>query len=404
MDKKEEIKRLKKEKNYEEIYRKFGSKEYVKNTPSSYRKKDLNKLVKEGKFEDIYSKYGKKVYNNLLSRAKYQEIKENKGRKSAISWRIKRSLKLTGLYLGIASSTFTLSLPVLNASTTKENEIKYEKEIKNYDNKIKKYAEEVNELKLNDVQVFMKVIDDMWNQIKGYKNPELDLTGFMELDLASEDGYGVCRNMASDVARKLNEINPDYNARTLVVNMGHDGQYKLADVKRKILEENETVDTDSSSRAVQNKMSDILGNHMITLVDVKSDNLIVVLDPTNPGIGIYQNGKIEMLNSVKGNELNFDTRKFTTFITSNGYKDGAESVIDFADSYQESKLSPKQIEEKYGLDAQNQALKEVRKIEEAKANKNLSDKESFKESLKVANLDKTEVNQKANVEEKDIER
>ena len=404
MDKKEEIKRLKKEKNYEEIYRKFGSKEYVKNTPSSYRKKDLNKLVKEGKFEDIYSKYGKKVYNNLLSRAKYQEIKENKGRKSAILWRIKRSLKLTGLYLGIASSTFTLSLPVLNASTTKENEIKYEKEIKNYDTQITKYPEEVNEFKLNDVQVFMKVIDDMWNQIKGYKNPELDLTGFMELDLASEDGYGVCRNMASDVARKLNEINPDYNARTLVVNMGHDGQYKLADVKRKILEENETVDTDSSSRAVQNKMSDILGNHMITLVDVKSDNLIVVLDPTNPGIGIYQNGKIEMLNSVKGNELNFDTRKFTTFITSNGYKDGAESVIDFADSYQESKLSPKQIEEKYGLDAQNQALKEVRKIEEAKANKNLSDKESFKESLKVANLDKTEVNQKANVEEKDIER
>ena len=120
--------------------------------------------------------------------------------------------------------------------------------------------------------------------------------------------------------------------------------------------ENETVDTDSSSRDVQNKMSDILGNHMITLVDVKSDNLIVVLDPTNPGIGIYQNGKIEMLNSVKGNELNFDTRKFTTFITSNGYKDGAESVIDFADSYQESKLSPEQIEENYGLDAQYQAL------------------------------------------------
>ena len=82
MDKKEEIKRLKKEKNYEEIYRKFGSKEYVKNTPSSYRKKELNKLVKEGKFEDIYSKYGKKVYNNLLSRAKYQEIKENKGTKT----------------------------------------------------------------------------------------------------------------------------------------------------------------------------------------------------------------------------------------------------------------------------------------------------------------------------------
>lgn len=407
MDKKEEIKILKKEKKYEEIYQKFGCKDYVKNVPYSYRKKDLSELVKQGRFEDVYNKYGKKEYSNILNKAKYEEIKGNKGKISAIFWKLKRNIKLAGLYLGIASSTFTLSLPAINASSVKENKLKYEKEIENYDKKISKYAKEVNEMELNDVQVFMKVIDDMWSQIKGYKTPELDITGFMELDLADEDGYGVCRNMANDVARKLNEINPDYNARTMVVNMGHSGNYITADVKRNILEDNETVNTDSNSGNIQNKMAEILGNHMVTLVDIKSDNLIIVLDPTNPGIGIYQDGKIEMLNSVKGNGLNFDTRQFTTFITSSGYKDGAESIKDYANSYKETKLSSKQIEEKYGLDAQNQALKEVRKMEEKQknsANKEKSDRKSFKKSLKVGNFKKIEINKNEHIEEKDIDR
>ena len=49
MDKKEEIKKLKEEKRYEEIYQKFGMREYKKNTPFLYRKKDISRLAKEGK-------------------------------------------------------------------------------------------------------------------------------------------------------------------------------------------------------------------------------------------------------------------------------------------------------------------------------------------------------------------
>ena len=78
MDKKEEIKRLKKEKNYEEIYRTFGSKEYVKNTPSSYRKKDLNKLVKEGNLiEEFIDKKSFDAMQTLVSTLKDDEAKDS---------------------------------------------------------------------------------------------------------------------------------------------------------------------------------------------------------------------------------------------------------------------------------------------------------------------------------------
>lgn len=405
MDKKEEIKKLKEEKRYEEIYQKFGMREYKKNTPFLYRKKDISRLTKEGKYEDIFNKYGKKEYDSKLSQAKYNDIKMEKGIANAILWRINRNIKRIGLYLGIASSALTLSVPGINATTVKENGIKYEKDIEKYDEKIRSYADEVNKLKLNDVQVFMKVIDDMWSGIKGYKDPERDIIGYLELDLANEDGYGVCRNMANDIAKKLNEINPDYNARTMVVEMAHEGKYETADIERNVIDDNETVANNSERESDSDKMADILGNHMITLVDVKADNLIVVLDPTNPGIGIYQNGKIKMLNSVKGNELNFDTRRMTTAVFSNGYKESVETVTDYAESYKKSKLTPEQIEEKYGLAAQNEALKEVRKIEQRVENdKKKTQKEKFREGLRVESLDQIKQKQKLNEEEKDMER
>ena len=124
---------------------------------------------------------------------------------------------------------------------------------------------------LSDIQIFMKVMDDMWGSIQGYKTPEKDIHGFLELDLANEDGYGVCRNMASDVARKLQEINPDYNARTIAVYI-EDG-FKIADIERTVLETNETVQEDSSEEQEQNSIisaiQNFVGNHMVTLVDVK---------------------------------------------------------------------------------------------------------------------------------------
>ena len=193
--------------------------------------------------------------------------------------------------------------------------------------------------------------------------------------------------MASDVAKKLNEINPEYNARTMRVEVGHDGKYEIADVEVKILEDNETVNIDSERESTEDKMTEFFGNHMITLVDIKSDNLIMVLDPTNPGIGIYQNGKIEMLNSVKGNEIDFDNRNLSTFIGSDGYVRAFGVIADWVNSYKKCNLSKEQIEEKYGLEAQNKALEEVRKIQKMN---DISKKNQFKEELAVKRLIKNQ--------------
>ena len=201
MDKivKKEVKRLLKEKNYNEIFEKFGSKVYKDNVPFFYQYKEKRKLVKEGKYFDIASKYGLKTYKKYLDKVRYNEIKGEKGLASALLFKLKSSTRNFITALGLVTA---ISAPALDAgfaisfgNDIKENSIEYQKEIEENDKRIAEYAREVKGLNLdNDVQVIMKVMDDMWSNIQGYKNPEKNIWGFLELDLSSKEGYGVCRN------------------------------------------------------------------------------------------------------------------------------------------------------------------------------------------------------------------
>jgi hypothetical protein len=272
----------------------------------------------------------------------------------------------------------------------KNNAIEYAADIEQYNNKINKYAKEINAMNLTDVQVFMKVMDDMWGSIKGYKTPELNLSGFYELDLATEEGYGVCRNMASDVAKKLNAINPEYNARVMPVGMG-DTYYQIANITRTVLQDNETV---SEHEGEENEsspdiLSKIFGNHMVTLVDVKEDNLTLVLDPTNPGIGIYKDGDIIMLNPVhdasSNDKIEYEAKEYTSavIIRGEGMQGVVDTIKDYFSTYEDANLTFEQIEEKYGLEAQNTALDEVREMSK-------TEQEKFADSLKVGETEKGE--------------
>lgn len=326
MDKinKEKIEKLMKEQKYDEIFVGFGKKAYDEYAPTSHRIKDLNKLEAEGRYDDIYNKYGKN--NKLLKKAMFNEIKEERGNIAAYLWSLKQSIYAILKKTGIITSAGLLGLGVLLPTTTtltkSENSKKYEAEIEQYNDNIEEYAKEVQTMQLSDIQIFMKVMDDLWENIQGYKKPEKDIRGFWELDLATEDGYGVCRNMASDIARKLNEINSEYNARTMVVTMGETGYYEMADIERQILEEDETVQNEADKKEnireeikenIQGKeekiKNSIFPNHMVTFVDIPHENLTLVLDPTNPGIGTYINEKIIMLNSEKGDGLQFRTNE-----------------------------------------------------------------------------------------------
>lgn len=401
MDKetKEKIKRLKKEKKYDDIFYNYGSKAYVKNTPARIKRKEKNKLFSEGKYMDIYNKYvynqkGNKDYNKILVKAMYNEIKENSNFAKAFLWNIKQKIKnvlsVGACVLAIAPPTAAVMINEISREEKEENSVKYEQQIEEYNEKIKNYAQEVNSMNLNDVQIYMKVMDDMWAGIQGYGTPKMDIFGYMELDLANEDGYGVCRNMANDIARKLNEINPQYNARTMAVELGDKGNYTIANIERKFVEtnpdntyvednENKQENQDEKHKEGLIKWDELIakgfGNHMVTFVDSQEDNLIIVLDPTNPGIGIYKDGQIIMMNNDRENGAKIESKEVsTTIMTKYGIEGVAEIVKDYGKSFEKCELSEKEIYEKYGIEAQNQSLDFVRNIEE---------KDAFKNSLVV---------------------
>lgn len=415
---KEKIKKLRQEGKYDEIFAEFGSREYVNNTPISIRKAELKKLKKNGRYEDIFNKYGKYEYNKILVKAMFDEIREAKGLGKALLWRLKRfAIRGTSLSLATAA-TLSLGFSMANQDLVNENAITYAKEIENYNEKIDDYASKVKAMKLSDIQIFMKVMDDMWKGIKGYKQPARDIHGFLELELADEDGYGVCRNMASDIARKLQEINPDYNARTITVYL--EEGFKIADIERNVLEDNETIQ-ESNDEQTENSsdfdITKITGNHMVTLVDIKDENLTLALDPTNPGIGIYKDGNILMLNTTDGNLVKYDTKEIvTTLFFRTGFDAPFKSISDFISSFKDSSMSLDEIIAKYGLEAQNKALTEVRALEIAgsainqlQANKEEND---FEKRIKVDvsqlkdsdSQNSTQIEQqKADLERKDTE-
>ena len=403
MDKqtKETIEKLKKEKQYDKIYEQFGNEAYRKNIPKRLRKQELKKLKQERKYFDIYNKYGTAEYEKVLIKAMYEERKENKGILNASLWRIKENIRnATKNLLIVTTGTLLLAPPsivVTGAQYVKEetekNRIAYSKEIEDYNTKIEEYAKKVNSMNLSDAEIFMKVMKDMWENIEGYGVPKRDITGFLELDLATEEGVGVCRNMATDVAKKLNAINPKYNARTMVVMLGEEGKYTCANIEQKIVKNDANANNqeEKDGKMIDKILEKTFGNHMVTLVDEPEDNLILVLDPTNPGIGIYKDGEITMLNSDNENGLKFEAKEYSTsFMTKGGLENISGVIEDYARSFEKSKLSPKEIENKYGLKAQNHILDKmkekdtfIRSLEVKLDNETIYRSQNYKEEQKT---------------------
>lgn len=387
-----------------------GKDAYLAVVPRKIKKADIKKLKEEGRYFDIQTKYGDKEYKKVKIDAKYEEIKNEKGPIRARLWKFrakffKNAITIgTGTVLGL-SAAVPIIVPAEMQKSVKNNQVTYAQEIEDYNKKISKYAEEVNELNLNDAEIFMKVMDDMWENIEGYGEPQKDIQGFLELDLADENGVGVCRNMASDVAKKLNAINPKYNARLMCVDADSDGNYTVANIKQKILENeeqniNNQVENQFIEGITKEVTSYVFGNHAVTLVDIPEDNLMLILDPTNPGIGIYQKGKIEMFNSPKIDGVEYTSKHAMTSLMRIGGKQPVEEVInDLVKSYEEPKLTIEQIEEKYGLKAQNKALEKVRQ--------EMSPRNQFVKSIQVTQNGETimqiEKNDKEKIEQKQSE-
>lgn len=370
---KKNIHNLLKEKKYDEIFILYGSKTYRDTVPLKYQKKEIKRLLKEGKFYDIYTKYGESVYEKYLPKMQaidiYMETNKHKFLfKSKQYLKIKK--KVMAMYT--AGVLFLVKAPpVLMATTasnlTHENAITYCDEITEYNKKIENYTKEIKKYNLSDFQIVMKVMEDMWASIKGYGEPQKDITGFLRLDLMNEDGVGVCRNMSDDVAAKLNEINPEFNARILYVTM-NDGDYYLCNIQRKIVNDSASSSSSNENNDTEenNFVTDVLkniyvvGNHAVVLFDMPGEDITMIVDPTNPSLGLFKNGEIYMFSTPDGK--GYSPAAFSQSLT------GFEGLNDYGNTKIASYFTKGDIEvlrEKYGIDAENKALEEVHNIVES---------------------------------------
>lgn len=348
-------------KKFQQIFFKYGKDAYLKFVPDSYKSDALKYLMKEKRFLEIYEQFGEQKINEYMEDIKSTDIEYETGSTlKAILYRVKNTILKRVAPTAVAT---TLALPTAFALSAEQDiqkeEQQYAHEIEEYIDDIKEYAQEVRSHNLTDLQNIMLVMDDMWNRIEGYGIPEKDLLSYPGIDVAYEDGVGVCRNMADDYARRLNEINPEYNARTITV-YSEDGEFKPADVDKKFVLEQEEEIPPQEEDGIPIDITKIFGNHAVVLMTIPGEDIELIVDPTNGGIGIYQNGQITLFNSGKENPATLETKPFGAVIY--GIDPLIQTPVNFIKS-----VGFKDIEKYYkmfGVEAQNQALEEVRAIRE----------------------------------------
>lgn len=369
-----DIIQLMKEKKYDEIYQKYGRETYLRVVSNKHQIRDIDKLMDEGRFFELYEKYGEKIYRDYLREMKKVDVENELGIKFKFNnylffENMTQNLKIIRnqaakvmLGLTIVSGGFSTMISSQYDQVIENNSKVYQSEIKDYDEEIKTYAEHINSMNLSDLEIIMKVMNDMWNSIDGYKTPDMyDAIGYPRLALYM-DGYGVCRNMADDFTARMNAINPNYKACNLNVYLK---EAEINNIRRTTLVNYNTIaDNSEQEENIDYKseiISNLTGNHMVSCVKLKEDDVLLIVDPTNPSIGVLKNGNIYMLSnqvmfgidvkSVGNLMLGTDTRKnYLKKVTESFFTNGNLDTL----------------KEKYGITSQNETLEEI--IEKYSAN------------------------------------
>lgn len=238
----------------------------------------------------------------------------------------------------------------------KNNTKKYEQEIDLYNEFLKEYAQYIKSLELSETEMIIKVIKDIWSDIDGYGKCNDLILGYERLAF-QEEGKGVCTSFADDFTARINAINPEYDAKNIIVYMNELEQGKkmeIIDFERTILEESSNVDEDILKK--QKKF----GNHMVSVLKLKDKNLYLVVDPTNLLIGVLRDGEIQILNTNDEEIMDymFDS---STYLSLESMK---ELKADYKDTFEDPTITEKEIDELYGFDAQEEALDKVNEVDE----------------------------------------
>ena len=216
--------------------------------------------------------------------------------------------------------------------------------LEDYNEYLNYYAEYYNNLEIdNNIEMIMKLMYDMGDEIHSYNLNASDIFNkAYRLAFTYHGGEGVCKNLADDLTARLNAINPNLNARNLVV-------------------------YDNSNKDVS-LLYKLVGNHMVTIINPNDEDYTIVIDPTNVAIGIITNGKIKVC--YKDNIIEYEYSPIGQIFT---VYDSTTNEINYeflkSIIYHKNNNEINEIFKKYGLDAQMEAFNEIIKYEEPKEKK-----------------------------------
>lgn len=395
-EERQEIKKLVKEKNYDQIYLKYGQETYLWYLPDRVRKQNIKKLLKERRFLDIYNKFGEDEYKKYLPAMKkmdkyyeltFKETSMVPVHKNNIIRKIKNSVSLF-----LAGTVAVPGVAIVGSEYIKNESLGENSQlVEEYINDLKIYSEkfkqEIKNNNLSEIDIYMKLMDDMWKDIDGYKHAENEMKGCLGATLKQEK-VGVCRNFADDISKKLNLINPNYNARSFFLHIdGTGANIEFANIEKNIIQTNETtLDEEKKQDDAEIKKDKNVNNHAVVALDTEFEGkkVTLFLDPTNPMIGVYQNGEIKFFNSDKdianiGN--NFDK------IVVEG-KDYIKNFISYSKSFNRiNEEDYEKLESIYGVEAQNSSLEKIRSLEKKDFKENLED---MTNNIKKSNIEVNE--------------
>lgn len=316
--------------------------------------KIISQLLKSKNYDEIYKRYGKFMYKLFEISRISQEVKYEGGKnfddlKQIIDVHLKEIVYFCIIYL----SYLFLAMPNdvqkdIKATARNENIDR----ISEYERYVDDYLESIDFTGLSDLEIFMKLMQYEHQEML-YGTPEQEITGYYRVQML--DGKGVCRNIADDLAYRLNLINPEYNAKMICVNSSY-GNWIKNDDKMQIDPDynfnNEEIDKDN--KGLEEIKKRLFPNHAVTMINIPGEDYSLILDPTNSGIGVISNGKIDMFNS--DNENYYVTELSNALLM--GYDIRFSTELNELKSYF-TKHSLEELNELYGLDAQNEAIKKL---------------------------------------------
>ena len=381
--------KLLRRKDYEGIYNKLGKRPYVLFADIKYKKQDINELLKNNDYVTLYKKYGieepltykifKKHIQKLISNGKYMDIinicgydfyNKNKYKiiKEGIFKETGNTLKAMGAvfkektkecfkdslkYACTIILTLNFLMPLFRLSVYNDSVRENKELLEEYNQRIDDYTDYIKSLNIdNDLDLVMKIIYDMWNEMDGYGNAKNDPMGIYRIAFADVGSAGVCRNIADDFSARLNRINPKYDSRTLVVDGKFEYYEEMANIDRRYATEYENTEN--------NEGIDFIGNHMVSTFKPTFGDYTLVVDPTNPVIGIIVNGKIYVFSGTNGKGLEYKPlgQAFISIEKSFGkieYEFMKSAILHTSID----KIS--QLDEIWGIEAQNKSLDKIKK-------------------------------------------